>query len=192
MKYLKKIFEDGRNPLSQKVTYEEIRKLIDIISSYHEWLKNDKIWQDYYKDFENWRKSKNDTRGKEFLKEVIKFAEKRFEEIKIEFQNHIDFVKDLYLNYLEDCQSFSEYSIKRKSDNNLFLIELTLVFSIITLKNRKDDDGFKLISDEIMDYWKAIYDFFKVLESNEYTPKISYYQPNGVEMKITIQKRDED
>lgn len=212
MKYLKKIFEDGRNPIygklsmfddsgslfnsfrkvkDEEVRKREIQKLIDVISAYHEWLKKDEIWQDYYKDFENWRKSSNDSRGKEFLEEVIKFAEKRIEEIKAEFQKDLDFVKDLYLNYLEDCQSFSDYSIKRISEEYEYLIELKLTFSKESLQKRKymKPEGYKITCDEVLDYWKNIYDFFVVLESNEYIPRIKYYQPNGVEFIIIIGKK---
>jgi hypothetical protein len=64
MKYLKKIFEDiddfDPNVPENWIKYD----LLKSIDAYHDFLKNDKIWQDYYKDFENWRKSKNDPRGK--------------------------------------------------------------------------------------------------------------------------------
>lgn len=195
MKYLRKIFEEGRNPMyglnPSEEHKREIQKLLDVIDHYHDFLKKDKIWQDYYKEFENWRKNSDDKRGKEFLEEVIKFAEKRFEELKIEFQNHIEFVKDLYLSYLEDCESFSEYSIKRKSDNKSFFIELSLGFSSEVIKNRKmgnpSDIHFSITGSEILDYWKPIYDFFVVLESNGYKPRITFYQNNASEIRIMIE-----
>ena len=47
---------------------------------------------------------------------------------------------------------------------------------------------FKITSDEVFDYWKNIYDFFSVLKSNGYEPSIKYYQVNGIEMIILINK----
>lgn len=181
MKYLKKIFENDNS----------IRMLLNAIDAYNDLLKNDKIWQDYYKDFENWRKSSNDSRGKEFLEEVIKFAEKRIEEIKAEFQKDLDFVKDLYLNYLDDCESFSDYSIRRMSLDYEYMIELRITFSERTLKNRRHYEpsvSYKITNNEVLDYWKNIYDFFIVLKSYGYLPRIDYYQPNGGQMVIIISK----
>jgi hypothetical protein len=216
MKYLKKIFENSTD------------KLLAYIEDYDDILQKDKIWKKHYtifnakydnindEEFENWKKRDlkdlisnitDDIAGKinsgeeeklTLLNNTIKFAKNRIEEIKKDCENDIEIIKDIYLNYLEDCISFSDYSIYRnKSELNTFypyLIELKLVFSKETLKNRKDGqpDGFKITSDEIMDYWKPIYDFFTVLESNEYIPKIKFYQPNGVEMTIIIQKQNEN
>jgi hypothetical protein len=192
MKYLKRIFEN----------YEE-DKLLASIDGYDDLLKKDKIWKKYYilNDINNFKYNYNDINLEKRLKllnDTIEFAENRVEEIKKDCENDIEIIKEIYLNYLEDCASFSDYSIYRnKSELNTFypyLIELKLVFSKETLKNRKDGqpDGFKITSDEIMDYWKPIYDFFTVLESYEYIPKIKFYQPNGVEMTIIIQKQNEN
>ena len=70
------------------------------------------------------------------------------------------------------------------------LIELKLIFSETTIKERKNNQAkvFKITSDEVFDYWKNIYDFFSVLKSNGYEPSIKYYQVNGVEMIILINK----
>jgi hypothetical protein len=193
MKYLKKIFED----------IETEDKLLYYINTYDDLLKKDKIWKNYYilNDINNFKYNYNDINLEKRLKllnDTIEFAENRVEEIKKDCENDIESIRDIYLNYLEDCESFSDYSIYRnKSELNTFypyLIELKLVFSEETLKNRKDGqpDGFKITSDEIMDYWKPIYDFFTVLESYEYIPKIKFYQPNGVEMTIIIQKQNEN
>lgn len=185
MKYLKKIFENDNS----------IRMLLNAIDAYNDRLIKDKEWKKYYQEVQDWRKS--DSKDTDFLEEVIKFAEKRIEEIKAEFQKDIDFVKDLYLNYLEDCQSFSDYLIRRISDSVSddgeygYLIELKLTFSKESLQKRKymKPEGYKITCDEVLDYWKNIYDFFVVLESNEYIPRIKYYQPNGVEFIIIIGKQ---
>ena len=60
----------------------------------------------------------------------------------------------------------------------------------MTIKERKNNQAkvFKITSDEVFDYWKNIYDFFSVLKSNGYEPSIKYYQVNGVEMIILINK----
>jgi len=202
MKYLKKIFEN----------YEEEDKLLYYIEEYDDILKKDKIWKNYYNDFNNkydnindeeferWKKSDldkelyNEKRLK-LINDTIKFAKNRIEEIKKDCENDIEIIKDIYLNYLEDCASFSDYSIYRNnSELYPYLIELKLVFSKEILKNRKDGQpgGYKITSDEIIDYWKPIYDFFTVLESNEYIPKIKFYQPTGVAMTIIINKKDEN
>jgi hypothetical protein len=201
MKYLKKIFEnESLDSDDQFMSRHSITsdKKINVIEAYNDRLLNDKIWQEHYKDFLNWRKDYEDKRSFEYLEELIEIAEKRIKEIKTEFQNNIDLINDLYLNYLEDCKSFSDYSIIIKSgdvsdDSEYgYYIELTLIFSNETLNNRKIGQpvGFKLTSDEIMDYWKAIYEFFTVLESNNYTPRITNYNTKGEEMKILIGKNE--
>ena len=184
MKYLKKIFENDNS----------IRMLLNAIDAYNDMLIKDKEWEKYYQEVQDWRKS--DSKDTDFLEEVIKFAEKRIEEIKAEFQKDLDFVKDLYLNYLEDCQSFSDYLIRRISEDNEYLIELKLTFSKESLRKRKymkstpfPEEVYKITCDEVLDYWKNIYDFFVVLESNGYIPRIKYYQPNGVEFIIIIGKQ---
>lgn len=179
MKHLKKMFEN----------IDSFNTLLNAIDWYNDRLIKDKEWQNYYQKFQDWRKS--DSKDTDFLEEVIKFAEKRIEEIKAEFQKDLDFVKDLYLNYLEDCQSFSDYLIRRVSDDNEYLIELKLTFSKESLRKRKymKPEGYKITCDEVLDYWKNIYDFFVVLESNGYIPRIKYYQPNGVEFIIIIGKQ---
>ncbi len=95
----------------------------------------------------------------------------------------------------EDCESFSDYLIRRISEEYGYqeygyLIELKLTFSKESLKKRKymKPEGYKITCDEVLDYWKNIYDFFVVLESNGYIPRIKYYQPTGVELIIIIGK----
>jgi hypothetical protein len=43
-----------------------------------------------------------------------------------------------------------------------------------------------------MDYWGNLIDLFKVLKSNGFESNIRYYQPNVVEMKIIIERKDEN
>jgi hypothetical protein len=183
MKYLRKIFENSK-----------IEALIDAVEEYNKVLKKDNIWKNYLniKDIKSL--------SIEELEEVLKFAENRWEETKKEFEENIQEVKDIYLSYLEDCESISDYSIKRLSNHYynekthesewVDLIELKLIFSEATIKERKNNQAkvFKITSDEVFDYWKNIYDFFSVLKSNGYEPSIKYYQVNGVEMIILINK----
>ena len=195
MKYLKKIFEDI-DDFDPSVPENWIKyDLLNSIDAYNDLLKNDKIWQDFYKDFENWRKSKNDTRGKEFLEEVIKFAENRLKEIKNEKQQDIELIKDLVTNYLEDCESFyhEDTKVTGKFKEYSYVYTISLSFTKKCLRDRRGvDREFRITENEIMDYWENLINLFKVLKSNGFESNISYYQPNGVEMKITIQKRDED
>jgi hypothetical protein len=203
MKYLKKIFEDI-DDFDPSVAENWIKyDLLNSIDAYNDLLKNDKIWQDFYKDFENWRKSKNDPRGKEFLEEVIKFAENRLKEIKNEKQQDIELIKDLVTNYLEDCESFYHEDtkvtgkftsqLKRAVQEYSYVYTISLSFTKKCLRDRRGvDREFRITENEIMDYWENLINLFKVLKSNGFESNIRYYQPNGVEMKITIQKRDED
>jgi hypothetical protein len=192
MKYLKKIFENSK-----------IEALIDAVEEYNKVLKQDNIWKNYLNNIKDIK-----SLSIEELEEVLKFADDRWEEIKKEFEENIQEVKDIYLSYLEDCKSISDYSIKRLSKSYynektnesewVDLIELKLIFSEKTIKERKRSGSsikaehspfapvFKITSDEVFDYWKNIYDFFSVLKSNGYEPSIKYYQVDGVEMIILI------
>ena len=196
MRYLKKIFEEGRNPMYGVKSVDTVKdQLIDTIDEYNRVLKKDDIWKNYFDKIKDVK-----SRSKEELSEILEFAENRWEEIKKEFEENIQEVKDIYLSYLEDCKSISDYSIKRLSNSHyneqthesewIDLIELRLVFSETTIKERKNNQAkvFKITSDEVFDYWKNIYDFFSVLKSNGYEPSIKYYQVNGVEMIILINK----
>ncbi len=196
MKYLKRIFENN-----------EIESLLGAVEEYNILLYNDDIWKNYFKNVKDIK-----SRSKEELDEILKFAENRWEELKKEFEESIQEVKDIYLSYLEDCQSISDYSIERLSNayyneqthrnTYLHLIELKLKFSQKTIEERKKSGSsikpghspfapvFKITSDEVFDYWKNIYDFFSVLKSNGYEPCIKYYQQNGVEMIILISKNE--
>ena len=184
MKYLKKIFENSK-----------IEALIDAVEEYNKVLKQDNIWKNYLNNIKDIK-----SLSIEELEEVLKFAGDRWEEIKKEFEKNIQEVKDIYLSYLEDCESISDYSIRRLSNHYynektnesewVDLIELKLIFSKTTIKERKNNQSkvFKITSDEVFDYWKNIYDFFSVLKSNGYEPSIKYYQVNGIEMIILINK----
>ena len=197
MKYLRKIFEEGRNPMYGVKSVDNVKdQLIDTIDEYNRVLKKDDIWRNYFNKIKDIK-----SRSKEELSEILEFAENRWEEIKKEFEENIQEIKDIYLSYLEDCKSISDYSIKRMSNSYyneqthesewVDLIELKLIFSEKTIKERKNNQAkvFKITSDEVFDYWKNIYDFFSVLKSNGYEPSIKYYQVNGVEMIILINKK---
>lgn len=179
MKYLKKIFENRTQGLQT------------VIDEYNRILRKDDVWNNFFK--KEYLKSED----QKFLEEIVEFAEKRLEEIKAEFQKDIDFVKDLYLNYLDDCESFSDYSIRRigreqgMSLGYEYMVELRITFSERTLKNRRHYEPsvrYQITNNEVLDYWKNIYDFFIVLKSYGYLPRIDYYQPNGQQMVIVISK----
>jgi hypothetical protein len=184
MKYLKRIFENS-----------EIESLLYSLEEYNKLLYKDDIWKNYFKNIKDIK-----SKSREDLDEILKFAENRWEEVKKEIEENIQEVKDIYLSYLEDSKSISDYSIKRLSNvfyndqtlesNYLHLIELKLIFSNKTIEERTQGSegrkAFSITSDEVFDYWKSIYDFFSVLKSNSYEPCIKYYQQNGVEMIILI------
>lgn len=193
MKYLRKIFENS----------EEYR-LINSINVYNNMLKTDKIWKNYYKEFKNkyselldiefekWKKGEisNIKDEKEsLLKDITIFAENRLKEIKSGINEHVDFIKDLYFTYLEDCESFEKYSLTggvdyRDPESIKYQITLQLIFR----KEMRDKSYSMITIEEVIDYWKVIYDFFKVLESNEYLPVITFYQTNGSYIEINIIK----
>ena len=61
------------------------------------------------------------------------------------------------------------------------------------MKDRRGDDrNFRITENEIMDYWENLINLFKVLKSYGFESNIRYYQPSGVEMKITIVRKNED
>jgi hypothetical protein len=185
MKYLKKIFEADKNTY---VNYAQ-SNLQSAIDAYNGLLSKDEVWNNFYNkiDLEN--------KDPKFLNDICEFGENRLKEIKKEKEEDLQLVKDLVTDYLEDCESISPEEFKVKGINTTlgYEIELTLVFSKKCMKDRRGVDRiFRITENEIMDYWEKIIQLFKVLKSNGFESNIRYYQPNGVEMKIIIQKRDEN
>lgn len=211
MKYLKKIFEDIDDFDPSIPENWKIRDLESAIDEYDKLLSNDKIWKDHYikfkdeyskmndDEFEEWKKGKV---LKDFLEKRLKvlndlnnFAEKRLKEVKREKEEDIELIKDLVTNYLEDCESFyhQDTKVTGKFEEYSYIYTISLSFTKKCLSDRRGfDRNFRITENEIMDYWENLINLFKVLKSNGFESNIRYYQPNGVEMKITIQKRDED
>jgi len=117
---------------------------------------------------------------------------KKFNESNEDEKEDLQLVKDLVKNYLEDCKSFDSTIVNYTTEISK-QITLTIAFSNKCIKDRKDIfRNFRITENEIMDYWENLIDLFKVLKSNGFESNIRYYQPNGVEMKITIERKDED
>jgi hypothetical protein len=197
MKYLKKIFEADIDPnvpeLSRLTGNWNITSLQSAIDAYNRLLAKDEVWNNFYNkiDLEN--------KDPKFLNDICEFGENRLKEIRKEKEEDIQLVKDLVIDYLEDCKSFDpgEFKVRGIQKRSGYEIELTLVFLNKCMEDRrvnKEDYNvdFHITENEIMDYWENLIDLFKVLKSNGFESNIRYYQPNGVEMKITIQKRDEN
>ena len=185
MKYLKKIFEADKNTY---VNYAQ-SNLQSAIDAYNGLLSKDEVWNNFYNkiDLEN--------KDPKFLNDICEFGENRLKEIKIEKEEDIQLVKDLVIDYLEDCKSFDpgEFKVRGIQKGSGYEIELTLVFLKKCMEDRRGvDREFRITENEIMDYWENLIDLFKVLKSNGFESNIRYYQPSGVEMKIIIQKRDEN
>ena len=105
----------------------------------------------------------------------------------------VEFLAETYAHSLASVISPEEFKVKGINTTLGYEIELTLVFSKKCMKDRRGVDRiFRITENEIMDYWEKLIDLFKVLKSNGFESNIRYYQPNGVEMKIIIQKRDEN
>jgi len=183
MKYLKKIFEADQSNLQSA------------IDAYNGLLSKDEVWNNFYNkiDLEN--------KDPKFLNDICEFGENRLKEIRKEKEEDIQLVKDLAIDYLEDCKSFDpgEFKIRGIQKGSGYEIELTLVFLNKCMVDRQGPDinshhptRFRIKENEIMDYWENLIDLFKVLKSNGFESDIRYYQPSGVEMKIIIQKRDEN
>ena len=193
MKYLKRIFEATKmlkdtnfDPnIPENWTIHDLQCAID---EYNRLLSNDKIWKNFYNNIDFKSKSYSGTMAKlDLLNKICEFGENRLKEIKKEKEEDMELIKDLAINYLEDCESFNseDFKVKSKSFNE---IELELPFSTKCMKNRKTNDGFIIKENEILDYWENIIQLFKVLRSNGFESNISFYQTNGVEIRITIKR----
>ena len=200
MKYLKKIFEadiDQNVPeLSRLLGNWNISNLQSAIDAYNRLLAKDEVWNNFYNKIDlEFEKKLSDNKDPKFLNDICEFGENRLKEIRKEKEEDIQLVKDLVIDYLEDCKSFDpeEFKVRGIQKVSGYEIELTLVFSKKCMKDRRGVDRiFRITENEIMDYWEKLIDLFKVLKSNGFESNIRYYQPNGVEMKIIIQKRDEN
>jgi hypothetical protein len=213
MKYLKKIFEADTNfdpNIPENWTIYGLQSAIDALDEYNRLLSNDKIWKEHYNkfkteydlisddEFEKWKKG-DDLKSLEknklkLLNDIINFGENRLKEIKIERQEDIDLIKDLVINYLEDCESFSQQdlNVTGKFEEYVYTYIISLTFTKKCMKDRRDvDRNFQITENEVLDYWENIIQLFKVLKSYGFKSNIRYYQTNGVEMKIIV-KRDEN
>ena len=200
MKYLKKIFEADIEPnvpeLSRLLGNWNISNLQSAIDAYNRLLAKDEVWNNFYNKIDlEFEKKLSDNKYPKFLNDICEFGENRLKEIKIEKEEDIQLVKDLVIDYLEDCKSFDpgEFKVRGIQKGSGYEIELTLVFLKKCMEDRRGvDREFRITENEIMDYWENLIDLFKVLKSNGFESNIRYYQPSGVEMKIIIQKRDEN
>ena len=200
MKYLKKIFEADIEPnvpeLSRLLGNWNISNLQSAIDAYNRLLAKDEVWNNFYNKIDlEFEKKLSDNKDPKFLNDICEFGENRLKEIRKEKEEDIQLVKDLVIDYLEDCKSFDpgEFKIRGIQKRSGYEIELTLVFLKKCMEDRRGvDREFRITENEIMDYWENLIDLFKVLKSNGFESNIRYYQPSGVEMKIIIQKRDEN
>lgn len=192
MKYLKKIFEADKDfdpNVPENWTRHDLQSEIN---EYNRLLIKDELWRNFYHKIDRYDLKSKDLK---FLNDICEFAENRLKEIEIEKEEDLQLVKDLVIDYLEDCESINSDEFKVKGVNTTigYEIELTIVFSKKCMSNRRGvDRNFRITENEIMDYWENLINLFKVLKSNGFESNIRYYQPSGVEMKITIQKRDEN
>jgi hypothetical protein len=117
---------------------------------------------------------------------------KKFNESSEDEKMDLQLVKDLVTNYLEDCKSFASTRVDYTTEISK-QITLIIVFSNKCIQDRKNIfRDFRITENEIMDYWENLIDLFKVLKSNGFESNISYYQPTGVNMKIIIERKDEN
>lgn len=187
MKYLRKIFEADKNTY---VNYD-LSNLQNAIDEYNRLLIKDEVWKNFYHKIDRYDLKSKDPK---FLNDICEFGENRLKEIKIEKEEDLQLVKDLVIDYLEDCKSFDsgEFKVRGIQKVSGYEIELTLVFLKKCMKDRRGvDREFRITENEIMDYWEKIIQLFKVFKSNGFESNIRYYQPNGVEIKIIIQRYED-
>jgi len=201
MKYLKKIFEADIDPNVPELSrllgaFAQISSLQSAIDEYNRLLAKDEVWNNFYSKIDlEFEKKLSDNKYPKLLNDICEFGENRLKEIRKEKEEDIQLVKDLVIDYLEDCKSFDpgEFKVRGIQKGSGYEIELTLVFLKKCMEDRRGvDRNFRITENEIMDYWENLIDLFKVLKSNGFESNIRYYQPSGIEMKITIQKRDEN
>lgn len=197
MKHINKIFEfesldfiirNRDEARRQSKLSEEVKTRQDLINSYNNMLIRDQVWKDFYHKIEGY-----DLKGKNpnFLDKVIEFAKKRIVEIEKEDEENLQLVKDLAIDYLEDCESFGSINtsyLNKLSNEILIKIE----FSKKCIYDRKSNfNSFRILEGEVLEYWESIIQLFKVLKSNGFNSSIRYYQPNGVEMLIIVRKNED-
>lgn len=197
MKHINKIFEfesldfiirNRDEARHQSKLSEEVKTRQDLINSYNNMLIRDQVWKDFYHNIDRY-----DLKGKNpnFLDKVIEFAKKRIVEIEKEDEENLQLVKDLAIDYLEDCESFGSINtsyLNKLSNEILIKIE----FSKKCIYDRKSNfNSFRILEGEVLEYWESIIQLFKVLKSNGFNSSIRYYQPNGVEMLIIVRKNED-
>ena len=77
-----------------------------------------------------------------------------------------------------------------KISNRRRSMQVVVNFSKICMKKRKYDDGYSIPSDEILEYWNEIYNCVGMLKNRGYESRVTFYQPNGVEMNIEVFKNN--
>lgn len=77
-----------------------------------------------------------------------------------------------------------------KISNRRRSMQVVVNFSKICMKKRKYIGGYSISSDEILEYWNEIYNCVGMLKNRGYESRISFYQPNGVEMELFVFKNN--
>lgn len=204
MKHINKIFEFEsldfiiRNRIAnfggigdesrQQKKLSEIETRQELINSYNNMLIRDQVWKDFYHKIDRY-----DLKGKDpnFLDEIIEFAKKRIAEIEKEDEENLQLVKDLAIDYLEDCESFNSINVDylTKTTNEILI---KIDFSKKCLYDRRNIfNALRITEEEVLEYWESIIQLFKVLKSNGFNSSIRYYQPSGVEMLIIVTKNED-
>lgn len=119
------------------------------------------------------------------------------------FEEDIQLVKDLSLNYLEDCESFEKFEVslakmplQRIKMGGLIpgMMTLDIEFSDKCYQNRKDKTGVfaRITESEILDYWQRILELVQALKSNGFESNIEKYDPNSSNLQINIHRINEN
>ena len=134
---------------------------------------------------------------------------KKFNEAEDDFfgkfsnKEDLQLVKDLSINYLEDCESFDSFEVgltkmplQRMNMGGFIpgMMTLDIEFSDKCYQNRKDKTGvFRRITEsEMLDYWQNILELVKALKSYGFESNIEKYDPNSTNLQITIHRINEN
>jgi len=134
---------------------------------------------------------------------------KKFNEAEDDFfekfsnKEDLQLVKDLSINYLEDCGSFDSFEVgltkmplQRMNMGGFIpgMMTLDIEFSDKCYQNRKDKTGvFRRITEsEMLDYWQNILELVKALKSYGFESNIEKYDPNSTNLQIIIHRINEN
>lgn len=188
MKHLKSFneevnFEWEENP--------ECVRLQNEINLFNKRLINDEIWKDFYHSIPLYYQKQKDPK---FLESIIEFAKKRIEDIKIENEDDLKELKDIFNEIEDSCDDIIEsVRINESSmfgENIKLDVRVYLGFTKKVLKERKGilKTDILFTNNEIQTLWPKIVWATSVIEKMGFQVGVNY-RPNLVDLVFTIIKK---